>query len=293
MNKRFLSLIGFAIIMSGLVSLLIYRMVMAKMTASSRGPSARILVASRTLTTGTLIRDEDLKLVDWTGAVPAQTVVKKEDALGRGVVANIYEGEPVVESRLAAKGGGAGLAAIIPKGMRAVAVRVNEVVGVAGFVTPGMRVDVLVSANAPGTRNEVGLQTKTVLQNIEVLSAGPNIQKDAEGKPVTVTVVNLAVTPEQAEVLSLASNDTKIQLILRNPLDTDAVKTPGVNLAGLLGRPAEPKAAPRPALAIKAVKQVAQAAPPPVPPPPPKIVEVLHGGKKVEVKFSQSAEAKQ
>jgi pilus assembly protein CpaB len=290
MNKRFLSLVTFALITSGLVSFLIYRMIVVRITASSQVPPNKVLVAAHNLGIGSLIRYDDLKVADWVGPVPPQAVPKREDAVGRGVVANIFEGEPIVESRLAPRGGGAGLAAIIPKGMRAVAVHVNEVVGVAGFVTPGLRVDVLVSASAPG-RNDLGTQTKTVLQNIEVLSAGQNIQKDAEGKPVTVPVVNLAVTPEQAEVLSLAGNDTKIQLILRNPLDTESVKTPGVTLAGLLGRPVAPtpRPAPRSSPAPKAVEEK------PAPPPPPqvKIVEVLTGGKKAEAKFTETPEAKQ
>jgi pilus assembly protein CpaB len=118
--------------------------------------------------------------------------------------------------------------------MRAVAVRVNDVVGVAGFVLPGMRVDLLISGTPPGGSNaNLGTQTRTLLQSIEVLSAGQNIQKDSEGKPISVPVVNLLVTPEQAERLSLASNETRIQLILRNPLDTKESTVPGTALAYL------------------------------------------------------------
>ena len=112
--------------------------------------------------------------------------------------------------------------------MRAVAIRVNDVAGVAGFVTPGMRVDVLISG-APGATNTsaaLGMQSKTMLQNLEVLSAGQDFKKDAEGKPITVQVVNLLVTPEQAEMLSLASTQTTIQLVLRNPLDRDGGEDP-------------------------------------------------------------------
>ena len=118
---------------------------------------------------------------------------------------------------------------------RAVALKVNDIVGVAGFVTPGMRVDVLIAGNPPNSRNsELGTRTRTILQNIEVLSAGQNIQKDAEGKPVSVQVVNLLVTPEQAETLSLATQET-IRLVLRNPLDNEVTKTPGTALANLFG----------------------------------------------------------
>src|SRR5206468_8958279 len=111
-----------------------------------------------------------------------------------------------------------------------------------GFVVSGMRVDVLITGNPPGAVTAAGPKVKTLLQNIQVLSAGQNFQKDSEGKPVQVPVVNLLVTPEQAEILSLASNETRIQLILRNPLDTEPSKTTGVLVAGLFSgdKPAAP-----------------------------------------------------
>src|SRR6202035_2359341 len=115
------------------------------------------------------------------GTVPKGVIVKLQDAIGRGVVSNLYEGEPVMDSRLAAVGSGGGLAATISQGMRALAVKVDDVVGVAGFVTAGMRVDVLISGNPPGVVNtSEGPRVKTLLQNIEVLSAGTDIQKDGE-----------------------------------------------------------------------------------------------------------------
>jgi pilus assembly protein CpaB len=180
--------------------------------------------------------------------------------------------------------------------MRACAVRVNEVVGVGGFVVPGMRVDVLISGNTPGPRSTEGPKVKTLLQNIEVLSAGTNFQKDAEGKPVQVPVVNLLVTPEQAEVLSLAGNETRIQLVLRNPLDTQFAKPPGAAMASLF---ADPKA-PAP------VKPQRQASSPkkllPAPPPIAKqaepsqssvyMIQVWNGAKRTEEKFSSAEEQK-
>jgi pilus assembly protein CpaB len=296
MNKRLLSVVIFAVLVSGAVSFVIYRLVSARLAAGARGPAKTILVAAHPLAMGSLVRDADVKTVDWTGSLPPQTLLRREDAVGRGVVAAIYEDEPMVDSRLAPKGGGAGLAAMIPKGMRAVAVRVNEVVGVAGFVLPGMRVDVLISGNAPGQQNTLGTQTKTVLQNILVLSAGQNIQTDAEGKPVTVPVVNLGVTPEQAEVLSLASNDTRIQLVLRNPLDNEEAKPPGTALARLFGVPPPPPVKPRPRAPapVKPVVTADRVAPPPPPPAPQfKIVEVLHGTKRAEAKFQKTVEVDQ
>jgi pilus assembly protein CpaB len=288
MNKRFLSVVIFAGLVAGLASLVIYRLVTARVAANAKAGQTKVLVAAFNLEQGALVRDADLKVVDWAGPAPANAVRKKEDIVGRGVIAAVYEGEPVVETRLAPRGAGAGLAALIPQGMRAVAVKVNEVVGVAGFVVPGMRVDVLISGVPPDQRNS-GSETKTILQNIEVLSAGQSFQKDAEGKPVTTQVVNLLVTPEQAETLSLASNESHIQLVLRNPLDRAEAITPGRALSQLFGRLPEPKpvvaAAPRP------VKKPAPAkiAPPPVTVEV-KVVEVLHGSKKTVEKFTDSLE---
>ena len=137
--------------------------------------------------------------------------------------------------------------------MRACAVRVDEVVGVAGFVTPGMRVDVLASGNPPGESANEGVVTETILQNIQVLSAGTDIQRDQEGKPLQVQVVNLLVTPEQAETAEPGGNSLKIQLVLRNPLDTQMTKVPTTSMSNLFGDQAPApkehvaKAAPRPA----------------------------------------------
>jgi pilus assembly protein CpaB len=193
-------------------------------------------------------------------------------------------GEPILESRLAAPGSGGGLAATIPQGMRATAVKVNDVVGVAGFVTPGMRVDVLIAGNPPGQTNSAqGTLVKTILQNIEVLSAGTDIQRDAEGKPQQVQVVNLLVTPEQAEVLSLATSETKIQLVLRNPLDTKMDKPPGTALAQLFTGVAPPKPT------IVAGHRVSK----PASPPRTYLVEVFNGSKKSETKFAAGEEKQQ
>ena len=155
--------------------------------------------------------------------------------MNRGVASPIYEGEPITENRLAQQGSGGGLAGTIPPGMRACAVKVNEVVGVAGFVVSGMRVDVLITGQPPGGNPLDGSRVRTLLQNIQVLSAGTNFQRDQAGKPEQAQVVNLLVTPTQAELLSLASNETRIQLVLRNPMDTQILRTPGTMVADLFG----------------------------------------------------------
>src|SRR5580692_9434401 len=234
MNQRLFSVLIFAFVVSAGASLLLYRLIASRVTANAKQPTAQVIVAARNLELGTLVRDSDLRMGDWSGTVPHAALLRKEDVVGRGVMSAIYEGEPILENRLAPKGAGAGLAAMIPAGMRAVAVRVNEVVGVAGFVVPGMRVDILISGSPPGPSNATqGTLTRTLLQNIEVLSAGQDFKKDSEGKPLGVGVVNLLVTPEQAEMLSLASNQTTIQLVLRNPLDTQVAKTPGTAVVEL------------------------------------------------------------
>jgi pilus assembly protein CpaB len=284
MNKRFLSVFIFAFVVAAGATILVYKLVSSRMTVGAKQPAQQVMVAARNLPVGTMLSDMDLKASPWPGPPPAGALLKKEDALGRGVVSSVYEGEPIIESRLAAKGAGAGLAATIPPGMRAVAIRVNEIVGVAGFVVPGQRVDVLVLGVPPGNPANTGTITKTILQNMEVLSAGQNMQKDNEGKPVTVQVVNILVTPEQAETLSLISNDMRIQLILRNPLDTKETKTPGVAASNIFSgtafkMPGSAPASPRPLPARVAVA----AAPPPA--PLPIVVEVIQGTKRSELKF--------
>jgi pilus assembly protein CpaB len=234
MNRRFLAVVVFALVIALGASYLVYRVLENKVMQGAPKKETKVVVAAADLPIGTLLKDGDIKLVDWPGTPPPHSISKPEEAIKRGVIATIYAGEPVLTTRLAASGAGGGLAATIPPGKRAVAVRVNDVVGVSGFVQPGMRVDLLISGMPPNNSNpSLGTQTRTLLQNIEVLSAGQNIQKDAEGKPISVPVVNLLVTPEQAEVLSLATNETRIQLVLRNPLDTEEAKPPGTALAYL------------------------------------------------------------
>lgn len=236
MNPRILIVLTGALLISAGASYLVYRLATGQKTAPP-ARTAQIVVAARDLEIGAIISDSDLKMADWMGSAPKGSTVKKAVFVNRGVVSTIYSNEPVTESRLAVAGSGGGLAATIPRGMRACAVKVNDVVGVAGFVIPGMRVDVLITGVPPGGDSETGPAVKTLLQNIQVLSAGANIEKDREGKPQQAQVVNLLVTPDQAEILSLAGNETRIQLILRNPLDTGVTAPPGTVMSELFGQP--------------------------------------------------------
>ncbi len=288
MDRRLITLIAAALLIAGAATLVFYRLVTSKAKAPAPQATTMLVVAARDLGIGTLIKEPDVKLVNWPRETPKGAITALPDAIGRGVVSAVYTGEPVLDARLAPKGAGGGLAATIPPGMRAVAVRVNEIIGVAGFVTPGMRVDVLIAGTPPGAPRDAGTVSKTLLQNIEVLSAGQNIQKDASGKPISVPVVNLLVTPEQAETLSLASNETKIQLVLRNPLDTDIAKTTGTAVANLFsGTAFKAPEQERPRVVKRAVPHpVAK----PAPPPPPVVVEVFQGGKRTESKFEGTPE---
>jgi len=247
------------------------------------------VVAAKDLVVGTLIHDSDLRTASWFGPPPTGTTFKHEAFLNRGVVSTIYDGEPVTENRLAPKGSGGGLAAMIPPGMRACAVKVNEVVGVAGFVVPGMRVDVLISGQPPGGNAFDGPKVRTLLQNIQVLSAGTNFQKDREGKPEQAQVVNLLVSPAEAEVLSLASNETHIQLVLRNPMDTQVTGLPGTIMSDLFGRARVLESIPidRP----RRIQSIVRPAPPPPAisePASPRVytVEVSNGSTHTQTKFS-------
>ncbi len=296
MPRRVMVILLVALVVAAGSSYVAYRLVRNTLARSiPAGGTSQVVVAKRNLALGTIVKPGDVGLAPWVGAVPKGAATREADVLDRGIVSTVYEGEPLLETRLADRGAGGGLAATIPTGMRACAVKVDQVVGVAGFVLPGMRVDVLILGSPPGGTPTDGAKVKTVLQNVQVLSAGENIQKDAEGKPAQVQVVSLLVTPEQAEILSLASNESKIQLILRNPLDTETSKTEGSNMATLFSgiRPGAPAAA-------SPVRRAPAAAKPPVAPPkapavqaPPAIylIEVINGPRKDQAKFNKPEEA--
>lgn len=245
MNRRLFTILLFAAGVAFICALLVYHMMGSRLKAAKPLDTTHVVAASTDMKIGSVLSGSDLTTVSIAGPAPRGAFTDPKEVIGRGVISAIYQGEPVLDSRLAPKGSGGGLAATIPDGMRACAVKVDDVVGVAGFVTPGMRVDVLVSGTPAGGSPVQGTVTKTILQNIEVLSAGTDIQKDAEGKPQQVQVVNLLVTPEQAEKLSLASNQFKIQLVLRNPLDTKVAQVASTATSNLFSdQGGQPAAAP-------------------------------------------------
>jgi len=223
-----------SIVLALVVSAVFYQM-------STRGARSKLkqvdfrdlVTAAQPLPVGTTVKREQLKINKIpTDLFPRGGFSKVEEVIDRPVVSNVLLDEAVLEGRLAARGSGMGLAPIIPPGMRAVSVRVNDVVGVAGFVLPGMRVDVLVTGRPP---NYTGTITSTVLQNIVVLSAGQILQPESRGQAINTPVVTLLVTAEQAETLTLAGNEGRIQLVLRNGADQVTSRTPGRETAELYG----------------------------------------------------------
>jgi pilus assembly protein CpaB len=292
MNRRLLLILICALIGGAGASFLVYRLIGSR-SGPAPIPTVQVVVAARDLQIGTLIGPADVSMGPWAGTLPKGALTKLDAALNRGAIANLYQGEPVMADRLAAPGSGGGLAAIIPPGMRASAVRVDEVVGLAGFVTPGMRVDVLMSGIPPGGNPNEGSRVNTLLQNIQVLSAGENLQKDSEGKAQKVQVVNLLVTPEQAEKLTLASSQTHIQLVLRNPLDTQTATPPGTRMSELFGtsaaRPAESSLGwkTQPVRVVQLEKGAASSPVRPAYVPKTRVVEVFNGTVRTETKFTQ------
>lgn len=289
MNRRLVSVLFFALLVASAASFLVYRLILVRVQSQSQGQTvatSKLLVAKHDLQVGALIQEGDIDEVSWGAPIPDDAVKNRADLLGRGVVATVFQGEPILEHRLAAHGAGAGLAATIPMGMRAVALRVNEVVGLAGFVMPGMRVDVLVAGSAPGSPNTV---CRTVLQNIEVLSAGQKLEKNNEAKPESAQVVNLLVTPDQAETLDLAS-ESRVQLVLRNPLDTKSQPTAGTTIAKLYGVPEVQIAHfnPDPSAITPVGKPHPAAEPVKAPKAPAIIVEVFNGSKRSQESFEAS-----
>jgi pilus assembly protein CpaB len=198
-------------------------------------PTRRVVIANADLSLGSELRPDDLKSVDWpASAVPEGAFDDPAKLLGRGLISSVVRNEPILPGKLASKEAGSGLPPIIPPGKRAMSVRVNEVIGVAGYVLPGTRVDVIATQN-PSNRAE-DMTSKVVLSNVQVLTAGTRIEHDTkDGKPMAVTVVTLVVTPDEAERLSLASTEGKIQLALRNPLDLESPETAGVRPGMLMG----------------------------------------------------------
>lgn len=177
----------------------------------------QIVAAAVDLPSGTTLSAKDVVLLDWySDALPSGAFTKIEGVVGHPLLYPLAAKEPVLQRDLGVEGAGIGLAGKIPEGMRAAAIRSNEIVGVAGFLYPGSHVDLLVTFTPPGGTMPV---TQTVLQNVEVLTAGQTIEPDPQGKPQQVNVVTLLLTPEDSQRAQLASGQGNIQFVLRSGVD--------------------------------------------------------------------------
>jgi pilus assembly protein CpaB len=281
-NRRTAIVLGVAVLMAAVASLGVYRIVKAMPARAPEVTTVQVAVAAHPVQLGTRLTTDHVKLVAWPAATQVPGSFKKvEDVVNRGVISAVAQNEPLTESKLAPLEAGAGLPPSIPPGMRAISVKVNEVVGVAGFVVPGTRVDVMVTLS--NRQKEQDSLTRIVVSNAQVLTAGTRYdqEKAKEGAPIPSTVVTLLVSPDDGERIALAASEGQIMLALRNPLDTDQVTTNGVRTAGLFGQapaPAAPKyVMPR----AKAAPFTAEIVTPP-PAPKPYTVEAFRGQKRSE-----------
>ena len=265
-RNRALVLLVFALASGVLAALLALRYLRQQSQPLAAAEPARsaVVVAARALPVGAVVAEQDVKTIGWSGPIPAGFIGQPAQVIGRGLLAPIEPNEPIMVGKLAAEGAGGGLNIMIEEGMRAITIGVDQVVGVAGFVLPNTRVDVLLTMPMPGSPEPA---TRILMQNVRTLAAGQSIQQDKEGKPLPVPVVTFLVTPEQAETLALASQQGRIQLTLRNTLDTAGVRTSGTRVSALMGGvrpPATRRSGPRPTPAPAA--------------PAPTTVEVYRGG---------------
>jgi pilus assembly protein CpaB len=289
MNRTRLLLIGILALALGFVaSVYVYRNLQLK-SGSGSEPGVDVIVAADDLQVGAKVEERDIKIIRIPAAdLPPGSPRRRSDVLGHGVIVPISKGEFILPNRLAGENAGSGLPSLIPPGMRAVSVRVNEIVSVAGFVTPGTRVDVLLTGTPGGAGEQ---QTTTVLQNVAVLASGHTLERTATGEAQTTAVITLLVSPDDAQRLTLASSEGHIQLALRNPLDTKQDEVPSSNSRGLYRGVAAPT--PVQPIARHTVTTARKIAAPP-PASTGISVEVYQGDKKPDVvKFpDESSETK-
>jgi pilus assembly protein CpaB len=272
MNRsRLLMIGGLALALGLLVSATVYNRL--KTTGGSNSePGAEVVVAANDILVGTKLEERDIRLARFAqSTIPPGAFTKKSLVLGRGVVLPVSKGEFILSSKLAVAG--TGLSSLIPPGMRAVSVRVNDVVSVAGFVQPGSRVDVLGTGN-PGAGGE--RQTTTVLENVAVIAVGKSLERTGESQ--AAPVITLLVSPDDAQKLTLAAQEGRIQLSLRNPLDTRKEQIGATHTSALY--PGAAPAATQPKPKVRKAAATAPALAPTV-----YQVEMIRGSKRDETKF--------
>jgi pilus assembly protein CpaB len=287
MNRRtrHIVVLAIAIVTASIASFGVYR-AMGRMPARHAEAIQSVVVAARPMAIGTELAETDLKVVAWpASSVVPGAITHVKDAANRGLIAAVLQNEPITTSKLASAESGAGLPPAIPPGMRAMSVKVNDVIGVAGFIVPGSRVDVVVTI-----RRSDDSMTRTAASNVTVLTAGTRKEQEKpateerKGQRSGETVVTLMVSPRDAERIALAQAEGQIMLVMRNPLDNDMTVTDGVKTASLLAGDAPQAAAPKVQPAVR--KPAPKPEPVPVPavetPTPPRMVEALRGGKRTD-----------
>jgi len=263
-----------AFLMAAILATALTWVVFRRLRAGTQRPVFQIVAATNDLPAGVALSPNDIAMVDWPSDMPLPgSFTKKEEVLGHPLIHSLGAKEPILKRDLGLEGSGIGLSTKIPPGMRATAIKSNEIVGVAGFLYPGSHVDVLCTINVP---NNVGTLTQTVLQDVEVLTAGQTIEPDPQGKPQQVDVVTLLLTPEDSQKLQLASTQGAIQFVLRNGTDTKTAELHPTRLDQLV-----PMTKP-PAVVVKSGKRVFVKAQPTY------VLEVIQGTKKTVHKFDEA-----
>jgi pilus assembly protein CpaB len=281
-NTRTFVVLAVAVLVAAVATFLVYRAIVTMPVKQVEVAQIKVVVAAQPIRLGSTVSRDRVKLVGWPAASPVRGAFSTIDAVvGRSATAPLAENDVLTEEKLASRDSGAGLSSTITPGYRAMAIRVDEVIGVAGFVQPDSHVDVLATL----TRDEEKV-TATVASNVLVLTAGPKYDQNApkrDGQPIPATAITLKVTPEDAERITLAQSEGRLMLALRNPADDTQTATKGVRLRSLFGAATEPE---EPAPPAKARRVVAAPAPKPQqqPPPPPKAytVETFRGMKRSE-----------
>jgi pilus assembly protein CpaB len=243
LNRRLTSAFIVALLVSGAFTYWLSQRFNKTAKAAPAAVRTQYVAAASAMEAGQVIRAENVHLVDWPATVPLQgAFTNAQPLVGRIVMYPLAAGEPILDRQLSAPGSGGGITVKIPDGMRAISLRTDEVVGVAGFLLPGTHVDVLVTLHPSTTPDAV---TTTVLQDAQVLAIGQKTEPDPDGKPTTATVVTILVNPEDAQKVDLASTQGTVHFVLRNGADREQVKGPPVLLSQLSGilPPAPEKAA--------------------------------------------------
>ncbi len=280
MDKRLITVILMAVVVALVITAIFYQITVGRRPTQTAVAKKELVVAKEDLGMGSEIRRENLLVRDYPAeAYPQGAFADIEDVIDRSVISPILANEPILAGRVTEKGAGVGLAPMIPEGKRAVAVAINQVSGVSGYINPGSEVDILLTGQPRGTDEQL---TTTVLENVTVLSTGHRLEMDPNGKPQNVPVINMLLTPEESELITLATGSGRIQLILRNPMDEEvtADKRTGTRQRDLWVN-VKRNAPPRPRRRTK------RAAPVPPPPPPPAQVEMIRGNRRTVERISR------